>query len=719
MQRSPIVAAPFSTLLIAVLPFAVLTSCATTDVHDLDPPSARVRPYVLTAHDDVRVDDYYWLNQREDPEVIAYLEAENAYTEAVTAHLAGLRDELYDEIVARISPDDVSVPYEEDGYWYATRYEEGGEYPIYTRRKGAPDGPEQVLLDGPRLAEGHAYFAIGGFQVTTDGHTLAYAFDTVGRRKYDVRFNDLIGRRAYAEVLEDVTGNMAWAADGRTLFYARQDPQTLRSYQIWRHVLGTDPSQDELVYQEDDEEFRCFVSLTKSKRYLLIGSSQTLSSEYHYLDASDPRGAFQVVLPRERNHRYSVEHFGDHFYLLTNDSAKNRRLVRTPIGSHDRSAWGEVVPHDPDVLLEGTEFFSGHLVLRERAEGLTRIRVREWATGAEHLVDFGEPAYAAALSNNRTFETTTLRYVYSSLTTPRSDYDYDLVTRERVLLKRDQVLPTERWGAFDPADYVTERLWVAARDGERVPISLVHRRDVPRDGTQPLLLSAYGSYGSSRDATFSSARLSLLDRGFIYAIAHVRGGREMGERWYDDGKLFNKKNTFTDFIDCAVYLTSSGYTSTDRLFAQGGSAGGLLMGAICNMRPDLFRGVVANVPFVDVVTTMLDDTIPLTTFEYDEWGNPNERAAYEYMLSYSPYDQVSEQAYPALLVTTGLHDSQVQYWEPAKWVAKLRVMNTGDQPLLLRTDMAAGHGGASGRFKRFEETAFTYAFLLDLVGVER
>lgn len=718
MQRSLTVAAPLAALPIALL-IAVLPSCATTDVHDLDPPLAAARPHVLSAHDDVRVDDYYWLNQREDPEVIAYLEAENAYTEAATAHLAGLRDELFAEIVGRIDPDDSSVPYEEDGYWYATRYEEGGEYPIYTRRKGAVDGPEQVLLDGPSLAEGHTYFAIGGFQVTTDGKTLAFASDTVGRRKYDVRFNDLIGRRAYGEVLEGVTGNMAWAADGRTLFYARQDPQTLRSYQIWRHVLGSDPSQDELVFQEDDEEYRCFVSRTKSKRYILIASSQTLSTEFHYLDASDPRGAFQVVLPRERDHRYSVEHFGDHFYLLTNDAAKNRRLVRTPIGRHERAAWEEVVPHDPNVLLESTEFFAGHLVLRERAEGLTRIRVREWASGTEHLVDFGEPAYAAGLSNNRSFDTTVLRYVYTSMTTPRSVFDYDLATRERQLLKRDEVLATERWGAFDPTQYVTERLWVTARDGERVPVSLVHRRDVPRDGTQPLLLSAYGSYGSSRDATFSSARLSLLDRGFIYAIAHVRGGREMGERWYEGGKLFDKKNTFTDFIDCALYLTSTGYTSTDRLFAQGGSAGGLLMGAICNMRPDLYRGVVANVPFVDVVTTMLDDSIPLTTFEYDEWGNPNERAAYEYMLSYSPYDQVSEQAYPALLVTTGLHDSQVQYWEPAKWVAKLRVMGTGDAPLLLRTDMEAGHGGASGRFKRFEETAFTYAFLLDLAGAAR
>jgi len=690
-----------------------------THVDPPQPPVARVVPQELVAHGDVRVDDYYWLNDRTDPEVIAHLEAENAYTEAVMASTRELRVGLYDELVGRIDPVDESVPYEDDGYWYATRFVEGGEYPVYVRRKGAIDGPEEVILDGNALARGHAYFAIGGFQVAPDGHTLAYAVDTVGRRKYDVRFVDLRTGEHYDDAIEQVTGNFAWAGDSRTLLYSRQDPKTLRSYQIWRHQLQRDAADDALVFQEDDEEFRCFVTRSKDERYFLIASSQTEATEWRYLHVNDPKGEPRVILPRERGHEYSVEVVGDDFVLLTDDEAPNRRVVRMPIRSQGRDAWQEVVPHRADVLIEGFEVFSGHLVLRERTRGLVRLRVIDTVDESEHLVEFDEPAYAAYLTDNRTFDTSTLRFTYTSMTTPRSVYDYDMDSRERVLRKRDRVLPSERFGAFDPARYTTERLWATARDGTPIPISIVYPRGFGRTGRHPLLLSAYGSYGSSRDATFSSARLSLLDRGFAYAIAHVRGGKEMGEAWYDDGRLFNKKNTFTDFVDCARYLLDNGYTSSERLFAQGGSAGGLLMGAVVNMAPELFRGVVAQVPFVDVVTTMLDDSIPLTTFEYDEWGNPNERDAYEYMLSYSPYDQVAAQDYPAMLVTTGLHDSQVQYWEPAKWVAKLRATKTDREPLLLRTDMEAGHGGASGRFRRYEEIAFTYAFVLDLVGIDR
>jgi oligopeptidase B len=702
---------------------SVLTACSSTNSAALgareqlasttlpSAPVADVRPHEIATHGHTRVDDYYWLNQREDPDVIAYLEAENAYTAAATEHTAELREKLFDEIVARIDPTDASVPYELDGYWYSTRYVEGGDYPLYVRRKGAIDGPEEVLLDGNALGAGQEYFAIGGFAVSDDNATLAYGVDTVGRRKYDVRFKNIASGEHAPETLAQVTGNMAWAADGRTLFYSRQDPATLRAYQVWRHTVGTDPASDTLVFQEDDDEFQCFIGRTKSKRFLVIGCSQTLTTEFHYLEASKPDGKFQVVLPRERGHDYSVEHFGEHFYIVTNDRAKNFRLVRSPIANTAKSAWEEVVAHRDDALIESIEILARHLVVRERVDGLARLRVKPWDGSAEHTIAFDEPAYALSLSDNRTFDTNNLRFVYTSLTTPSSVYDYDLATRERTLRKQTKVI-----GGYDATQYVSERLWAVARDGVRVPISLVQRRDTPRDGSAPLLLYGYGSYGNSLDATFSSARLSLLDRGFVFAIAHVRGGKELGERWYEDGKLLRKKNTFTDFIDCAEFLLKKGYSSKDRMYAQGGSAGGLLMGAVINLRPDLFHGVIADVPFVDVVTTMLDDTIPLTTFEYDEWGNPNDKAYYDYMLSYSPYDQVRATAYPHLLVTTGLHDSQVQYFEPAKWVAKLRAMKTDDNLLLLRTNMAAGHGGASGRLRRNEEAAFAYAFLLDLAG---
>lgn len=676
------------------------------------PPMAQRRPHRLEMHGDVRVDDYFWLRERENPEVIAYLEAENAWTQAVMAHTEGLQVQLFEEIKGRIKQDDSSVPYLLDGYWYYTRYEDGKEYAIYCRKRGSLDAEEEIILDVNPLAEGHGYYAASGRQVSVNGEILAFAADTVGRRKYTILFKDLRTGEMLDDVLPMTTSNLTWANDNRTVFYTRQDPETLRWYRIYRHTLGTDPAQDERVYEEPDETFRTFVFRTKSRRYIMIGSSQTLATEYRYVDADRPDGTFTIILPREREHEYQVDHFGDYFYIRTNDQAENFRLVRAPVATPSREHWEEVIGHRDDVLFEDFDIFSDYLVVTERRNGLIELRVRPWNGEDEHYIDFDEPTYMAYTTTNLDFDTRRLRFGYTSLTTPTSTYDYDMASRERTLLKRTEVL-----GEFDPADYATERIYAWTHDGVRVPISLVYRRDLRHDGPNQLLLYAYGSYGFSMDARFSSPRLSLLDRGFIYAIAHIRGGSEMGRWWYEQGKLFHKRNTFTDFIAAADYLVREGYTSPDMLYAQGGSAGGLLMGAIANMRPDLFDGIVARVPWVDVVTTMLDASIPLTTSEYDEWGDPNDRNYYEYMLSYSPYDNVTAQDYPHMLVTTGLHDSQVQYWEPAKWVARLRALKTDDNRLLLKTNLEAGHGGASGRYRRYRETAFVYAFLLDLAGL--
>ncbi|NIR42665.1 MAG: S9 family peptidase [Gemmatimonadetes bacterium] len=675
------------------------------------PPRAEVIPHELEAHGHMRIDNYYWLNQRENPEVIAYLEAENEYTEAMMAHTEALQEKLFQEIKGRIKETDLSVPYREGDYFYYSRWEEGKDYPIYARKRGSLDAAEEIMLDVNELAEGHGFTSVRSPQVSSDGSLIAFAHDTVGRRFYNIRFKDLETGELLEDEISQVTANVAWANDNRTVFYARQDPVTLRRYQIYRHVLGTDPANDELVYEESDVEFSCGVWKTKNERYVIIGSFQTLSNEYRYLDADDPGGEFTLFLPRERDHEYEIDHFGDHFYILTNDEAQNFRLMRTPVDRTGKDHWEEVISHRDDVLLMDLEIFRDFMVLTERKDGLRQLRVRPWSGEGEHYLDFGEPAYVAYVSANPEIDTKVLRYGYMSMTTPRSIYDYDMETREKTLLKRDEVL-----GDFDPDDYVAERLHAPARDGVQVPVSIVYRKGLNKHGSNPLLLYGYGSYGASIDPTFNSARLSLLDRGFVFAIAHVRGGEELGRRWYEDGKLLKKKNTFTDFIDVAEFLIAEGYTNPDLLFAQGGSAGGLLMGAVANMRPDLFEGIVARVPWVDVVTTMLDESIPLTTSEYDEWGDPNEEEYYHYMLSYSPYDNVTAQDYPNLLVTTGLHDSQVQYFEPAKWVAKLRALKTDDNLLILKTDMESGHGGASGRYKSWRETAFQYAFLLDLAG---
>ena len=695
-------------------PPAALPESAAMKERMPEPPRAKVVPHVLEQHGHKRVDDYYWLKERENPEVVAYLEAENAYLEASMKHTEPLQETLYEEIVGRIKKDDNSVPYKRDGYYYYTRFIEGGEYPLHCRTKGSLAAEEEIMLDGNELAAGHDFFALRGLQVSSGQDILAYGVDTVGRRFYTLRFKNLTTGEMLPDVIPDVTANTAWANDNRTLFYTRQHPDNLRWYQIYRHVLGTDPAEDDLVYEEADETFTSFVYKTRSKKFVMIGSFQTLSSEMRYLDADDPGGEPRILEPRRRDHEYQVDHYGDHFYIRTNHEARNFRLMKTPITDTGMASWQEVIPHREDVFLDDIELFRDHMVVSERREGLLQMRVVKLSTGEEHGLDFGEPAYLAFASDNFDFDTNILRYRYTSMTTPWSVFDYDLDTREKTLLKQQEVL-----GDFDRANYVTERLSATARDGERIPVSLLYRKGTEKDGGNPLLLYAYGSYGATIDPTFNSARLSLIDRGFVFAVAHIRGGQVMGRRWYEDGKLLKKKNTFRDFIDTGEYLIAEGYTSKDRLFALGGSAGGLLMGAVVNMRPDLFRGVIARVPFVDAITTMLDPDIPLTAGEWDEWGDPRKKEYYDYILSYSPYDNVEAKDYPHMLVTTGLHDSQVQYWEPAKWVAKLRAMKTDDNRLLLYTNMEAGHSGTTGRFKRHRQTARDYAFLLDLAGVTK
>ncbi len=573
---------------------------------------------------------------------------------------------------------------------------------------------EEVLIDENALAEGHGYFSMAGGKVSPDNRLIAYGVDAGGRLFYTIRVKDLATGKLLEDAIPDVTPNMAWANDSRTLFYTKQEPNTLRAYRVLRHRLGTRPADDPVVYEEKDETFNCRVARTKSDRYLMIASRHTLSTEYRFLEADKPEGTFTVIQARRPRLEYSADHLGDHFYIRTNLDARNFRLMKAPVASPGLESWREVIPHRADVFLEDFALFRDFLALEERRDGLIRLRIRPWSGAGEHEVDFGEPAYLASIGPNEEIDTDKLRFIYTSMTTPMSSFDYDMKSRAKTLVKREEVL-----GGFDPGNYVTERLHATAADGVKVPVSIVYRKGFRKDGSRPLLLYGYGSYGATMDASFDPARLSLLDRGFAYAIAHIRGGQELGRAWYEDGKLLKKRNTFTDFIACAEHLVREGYTRPDRLFAMGGSAGGLLIGAVINLRPDLFKGVVAAVPFVDVVTTMLDPSIPLTTAEYDEWGNPNDRPYFDYMLSYSPYDNVEAKAYPNILVTTSLQDSQVQYWEPAKWVAKLRATKTDANRLLLRTYKEGSHGGVSGRFRRYRETAFVYAFLLDLAGIAK
>ncbi len=677
------------------------------------PPMAEQMEKMLVMHGDTRIDPFYWMNDREDPAVISYLEEENAYREAMMAHTEDLQQTLFNEMRGRIKEDDASAPYFNNGYYYYIRYETGQEYPIFCRKKGSLDAQEEVMLDVNGLAEPHPYYRVGSFDVSLDNRLLAFTVDTVGRRQCTVMVKDLQSGEVTPTGISEAGGDVTWAADHATLFFTSIDPHTLRYERINRYNIHSGNAPEEVYYEQDDTYYYIGVSRSKDDRFLMIYSNSTLSNETWLLEANNPTGSFRVFQPRERDLRYSVYPYKDKFYVLTNHDALNYRLMETPIASTLKSSWREKIAHRTDVLVQGIEVFDDFLVLQERKMGLPQMRVIRQSTGEEHYLAFEEEAYTAGISVNAEMNTHVLRYSYTSLTTPNSSYDYDMIDRTNTLVKQQEVV-----GDFDRNNYETKRLFAPARDGEQVPLTIVYKKGMSLDGSNPALLYGYGSYGYAANPRFGSNTLSLLDRGFVYAMAHVRGGEDLGRHWYEDGKLLNKKNSFYDFIDCAQYLVDQGYTNPDVLFAGGGSAGGLLVGAVANMAPDLFKGIIAGVPFVDVVTTMLDETIPLTTAEYDEWGNPNIKEYYDYMLSYSPYDNLIRQAYPNMYITSGLHDSQVQYWEPTKWTAKLRIYNTGNSVILLDTNMEAGHGGASGRFRRLEEIARQYAFMLDLVGLK-
>lgn len=682
----------------------------------ISPPLAAVKPKTLEKHGDVRTDNYYWLNERENPEVIDYLNKENTYYNTMTAGQKQFQKDLFEEMKGRIKEDDSSVPYFYNGYFYITRFEKGKDYPIYARKKGSLEAKEEILFDCNQMAEGHSYFNLGGLNISEDNQWAAFGVDTVSRRQYTIQVKNLVTNEILPLKIENTTGGSTWAGDNKTLFYTRKDAVTLRSDKVYKHKLGGDVNDDALIYHEKDDTYSTFIYKEKSKKYLVIGSSSTLTSEFRILDATKPDGEFTVFQKRTRGLEYSISHYGTNWYIVTNkDKATNFKLMVTPEGKTEKDNWKDLIAHRKDVLLEDVDIFKNYLVISERSDGLNKIRIRPWDGKGEYYLPFESETYTAGTSTNPDFDTEILRYSYQSLAVPSSVIDFNMKTKEKTILKEQAVLG----GKFDKNNYTEERVWATAQDGTKVPISIVYRKGIQKDGKNPLLLYAYGSYGASMDAYFSSIRLSLLDRGFIFAIAHIRGGEDLGREWYDNGKLLKKKNTFTDFVDCSRYVIEQKYTSPQHLYAEGGSAGGLLMGAIINMAPELYNGVIAQVPFVDVVTTMLDDSIPLTTGEYDEWGNPNDKEYYDYMKSYSPYDNITAQNYPNMFVTTGLHDSQVQYWEPAKWVAKLRVTKTGNNLLYLDTNMEAGHGGASGRFEAIKEVAKEYSFLLDLEGIKK
>ncbi len=706
-------------LLTAAVALAV-TSCGKNP----QPPVAEKIPFVVESNGNERVDNYFWMRLSDDQKnaetpdsqtvkVLAYLNAENDYADAVMKHTETFQQNLFEELKGRIKEDDETVPYLDNGYWYNTKYFPGKEYPVIYRRKDGTESPE-VLLDVNLLAEGHEYTGVGGVAVSPDNNLLAYSVDHVSRRQYTVYVKNMTTGELLPDSIINTTGQCVWADDNKTLFYVMKDPETLRAAIIMKHVLGTPASEDKVVFNEADETFAVQLGKTKSKKYITIVSHHTLTTEVRLIESANPDKGVSVFEPRKVDHLYNIDHLNGTFYIRTNaDGAKNFKLMSCPENKTGMASWKEVIPHRTDVLLENFEIFDNYLVADERIKGLTNMRVMNLTDGSEHYLDFGEETYTAGISVNPNGNTSLLRYSYSSLTTPNSVYDYDMAAKTKTLLKQDSVL-----GGFDKNNYESKRLWATATDGTQVPVSLVYRKGFTRDGSAPMLLYAYGSYGYSTDPSFRSTAISLLDRGFVFAIAHIRGGSEMGRQWYEDGKLLKKINTFTDFNDCARFLINEKYTSAEHLYAMGGSAGGLLMGAIANMEPALYNGIIAQVPFVDVVSTMLDETIPLTTFEWDEWGDPRKQEYYDYMLSYSPYDQVKAQAYPNMLVTTGYWDSQVQYWEPAKWVAKLREMKTDDNILIMDVNMTAGHGGASGRFERLKTTALEYVFMLDLEGIK-
>ena len=679
------------------------------------PPIAKQIHKELVAHNDVRIDNYFWMNDRQNPEVIQYLEEENAYCDNALKHTEQFQKDLFEEMKARIKEDDQSVPYKYNGYWYILKFETGKAYPIYIRRKETLEAPDELLFDCNIMAEGHSYFKLVGISISPDNKKVAFGLDTLGRRQYTLHIKDLTTNEVFPERIENTTGSSSWANDNKTLFYASKNEQTLRSENVYKHILNTNPENDTLVFHELDATFNVTVYKTKSRQFIIIASYSTLTNEFQILDANQPNSEFKLFQPRIRGLEYSISHFDNQFYILTNlDNATNFKLMKTNINKTDIEFWEEVIPHREDVMLEDIDIFKDFLVLSERENGLNQIRIKRWDNTDDYYLPFDNETYAAFTGTNVDFDTTKLRYGYNALTTPTSVIDFDMVTKTKEVKKEQEVLG----GTFKKENYVSERIWATATDGTKIPMSVVHHKNTKKSKHTPLLIYAYGAYGSTIDPYFSSVRLSLLDRGFIYVIAHIRGSEYLGRSWYESGKLMLKKNTFTDFIDCTKYLIAHNYSSPSHLYAMGGSAGGLLMGSVINMAPNLYNGVVAQVPFVDVITTMLDDSIPLTTGEYDEWGNPNDLAYYNYIKSYSPYDNVTHQDYPNLLVTSGLHDSQVQYWEPTKWVAKLRAHKTDGNLLLLKTNMDAGHGGASGRFESLKEDALEFAFILDLEGIK-
>lgn len=693
---------------------AIIMTCnseKTSHYPSVEVPVATKKPYeIISKHGHKRIDNYYWLKDREDTAVINYLNAENAYRDAMLAHTKDLQQKLFDEMKGRIKEKDQSVPYKIDNYYYYSRFEEGNEYPVFCRKKDSLSSLEEVIADGNELGKAHEYFSLH-VRVSPDHRIATLIMDTIGRRFYTVKFKDLATGKMLNDVIENTTGNLEWTNDNKTIVYSKQDSNTLRSDKVLKHTLGTDASKDILVFEEKDETLSCGIGKSRSKKYFIISSGRTDASVNHYFEADHGTGIPVLIEPLKDNVNYDADHYNNKFYIRTNLNARNYRMVEAPEATPGKEHWKDVIPNREKVFLKSFEIFKDQFAVEESTEGLTSIRLIEWNSNAAHTLDFGEEAYDASIGYNPDVNASTIRYHYESMTTPPSTYDYTLITHEKNLLKQQEVL-----GGFNKDNYKTERVMVSARDGARVPVSIVYRKDkFKKDGTNACMQYAYGSYGHSMPPYFSAVRLSLLDRGFVYAIAHVRGGEEMGGDWYEDGKMMKKKNTFYDFIDCSKFLVEQNYSAPDKLFANGGSAGGLLMGAISNIAPELYKGIIADVPFVDVMTTMMDETIPLTTFEWNEWGNPNKKEEYDYMLSYSPYDNVEKKDYPNLLVLTGLHDSQVQYWEPAKWVAKLRDFKTNNNLLILSTNMDAGHGGASGRFQSLKEDALMYAFVLDLV----
>ncbi|MFZ9477799.1 MAG: S9 family peptidase [Steroidobacteraceae bacterium] len=706
-----------SPLLLAVCLVITATTATVAAASGPTPPRAEQRPFTVISPFGKREDPWYWLrdDKRTDKDMLAYLEAENAYMAAVMAPQRAAQEKLYNEIIGRLKQDDSSVPQRKNGYWYYARYETGKQYPIYARRQGSMEAAEEIIVDGNVSSTGHAFYQIANTEVSPDGRWVAIAEDTVGRRQYSIRIKDMQSGQYLPTTITNVEASLAWGNDNATLFYIRKDPQTLLGNQVYRHQRGTATDADRLVYTQEDESFYMGLGKSKSDRFIYIVSQSTVSSEYRYADANDPQFSFKVALPRERDHEYQLEDLGDRFIIRSNWKARNFRIVEAPIATvQDRSSWRDVIAHRDDAFIDSFEAFDGFLAVSERSGGLQKLRIRSWDGARNFLMDAADAAYTMDIGNNTEQQSPLLRYVYTSPTTPSTTYDYDVRTGQRTLLKQEPVL-----GSFDSRNYVAEFRFVPARDGVQVPVTLLYRKGTRLDGTAPVYQYAYGSYGYSTDPVFRSTVLSLVDRGFVYAIAHIRGGQEMGRLWYEQGRLQNKLNSFNDFIDVTRHLVKEKIADPARVFAMGGSAGGLLMGGIVNMAPELYKGIVAHVPFVDVMTTMLDESIPLTTNEFDEWGNPaSNKATHDYMLSYSPYDQIKAQRYPAMLVTSGLWDSQVQYWEPTKWVARLRTVKTDDNPLLLRTNMEAGHGGKSGRFERYQEVAEEYAFVLWQAGIQ-